>query len=103
MAFKVQCEEEEFRIVSSDGQESEFAPYGDVASLKVGADIYYACVDVDKDGELEADTVQVYRVDSVSPVPTESEDVEVEDDEEDEDDGTQDDEEDEEEEVEVTD
>jgi len=102
MSFKVQCEEDEYRIVTADGQESDFVPYGDVAALNVGPDIYYACVDVDSAGELVPNTIQVFRVDSVSPVDTEHEDVEVEDDEDDEDTGADDtDDEDEEDEVEV--
>jgi hypothetical protein len=100
MAFQIQCEEEDFRIVSADGQESEFANYGDVAAMLVGADIYYASVQVDAAGELVASTAQVFRVASVDPIETECEDVEVEDeddeDDEDEGEGEQEDEEEEE-------
>jgi hypothetical protein len=78
--FQVQTDEETYRIVSADGQEGGIVEYGEVATLKVGDDIYYACV-TDPD-TIDAD---VYRVDSVSVVPSEIVEAEFEDEEDDDD------------------
>ena len=94
----IQCAKEEYRIVSADGQEGDFADYGEPAVLKVGNDIYYACCDLDKDDEVT--DAQVYRVDSISEVETSTEDVDVEDDEDE--DLDEDEEEDEDEDESVT-
>ena len=85
----VQMGDEEYRIVSADGQEGPLVPYGECATLKMGADYYYADVD-----DPNAQDVQIYRVDSVSEVKTEVVEAEFEDEEDEED-------EDEEEEVEA--
>jgi hypothetical protein len=90
--MKIQTGTEEYRIVSADGQESEFVPYGEPAILKVGADYYYACCDLDSEGELIND--QIFRVDSVTAVKSEVEDVEVEDDEPEDEDEEEDEDED---------
>jgi hypothetical protein len=80
--FTIQADEEKYRIVTADGQESETVVYGEPTIIKVGEDYYYACCDVDKDGELSDG--EVFRIDSVTPVTTEVVDVEFEDDEEEE-------------------
>jgi hypothetical protein len=99
-SFEIQCEEEQYRIVTADGQESEFANYGEVAAINVGKDVYYAICDIDKEGDLVAGCSQVYRVASVSAVTTTVEDVELEDDEDEDEEETEDEEEPEEVEVE---
>ena len=74
----VQMGDEEYRIVSSDGQEGSLVSYGEVATLKVGADYYYADVD-----DPDTEEAQVFRVDSVTAVKTEVVEAEFADEEED--------------------
>lgn len=75
--FTVQFAEEEFNIVGPDGEESEAVQYGDIATLKIGAALYYCEV---KDPENE--TPRVLRVDQVTAMPTEMEEVEFTDEDE---------------------
>jgi hypothetical protein len=72
--------EEEFRILGPEGEEGCAVEYGEVATLRIDAAIYYCLID-------EPDTtdgISVLCVQSVRPMPTEIEEVEFEEAEEDE-------------------
>jgi hypothetical protein len=97
--FQIQMGEEEYRIVSSDGQEGPVVPYGEIATLKIGKDYYYADVE-----DENSQDVKICRVDSVTLIKTEMIEAEFddeEDEEEEEEEASPDTEEEEEEEVEI--
>lgn len=69
--FTVQMGEEDYRILGPEGEEGAMVPYGTLATLQVEDAVYYSLVE-DADEEMPV----VYRVDSVSPMPTKLEEVE---------------------------
>lgn len=54
--FKVECGSEHYRIIGPNGEEGPTVEWGDVASIKIGAEIYYC------DGNHDADQQMVERV-----------------------------------------
>lgn len=69
--FKVEMDEENYRLVGPDGEEGPIVPYGQMATLTIDEAIYYANVD---DGN--EDSPKVYAVTAVKVVAAEVEDVE---------------------------
>lgn len=73
--FTVQMDEEDYRIVSEDGDEGPMVPYGMLATLTLEGEsvpMVYFCLVTDPDEEHPT----VYCVDSVHKCPSETEDVE---------------------------
>jgi len=73
--FTVQMGEEDYRIVSADGDEGQMVPYGSLATLWLEGDsvpMVYFCLVTDPDDEKP----QVYCTDSVHRCQTEAEEVE---------------------------
>jgi hypothetical protein len=71
LAFVVQMDEEEYRIVGPGGEEGATVPYGQPASLSIDEAIYYTLV-TEPD---EEDDPIVFHVDSASECLSEQEDV----------------------------
>jgi hypothetical protein len=71
--FKVEMDEENYRLVGPDGEEGPIVPYGQMATLTIESAVYYANVE---DGN--EDAPKVYVVTAVKIVPAEVEDVQFE-------------------------
>lgn len=72
--FTVQFDEQEYNIMGPDGEEGEAVHYGDIATLVIGAAIYYCHVQDPND-----EKPRVMRIDSVTVMPTTMEEVEFQD------------------------
>lgn len=69
--FTVQMCENEYRIVGPDGEEGDPAPYTQMATLTIGAAIYYCLVN---EPDNEGEDVDVFRVDRVTKMASEPQD-----------------------------
>ena len=69
--FRVQADEEDYRLVGPGGEEGALVEYGQPAALAIGSAIYYALME-DPD-QTEA---TVFRVDQVTPMSAEVQEVE---------------------------
>ncbi len=67
--FTVQMGDEYYRLVGPDGEEGAMVPLGQTAVLTIDDAVYYT------DADEPDDDPDVYRVDSVSAMPSEVEDV----------------------------
>ena len=71
MRITVQQDEEDYRLVGPMGDEGAMVPYGQIATLEIDGEIFYAQLEAEDEGEPE-----VFRIDAVDPCDVKVEEVE---------------------------